>query len=186
MKKLVLFVATAIACAAAYGQGTVNFNNRVPGDNIDVPCMYQGARIEGDAFVAQLWAAAPGGTLAPVGPAIPFRTGAGAGYLLTTASDANPDGALRTIPGVAAGGTAEVVIRVWATSLGSSWEEVVAAGLGGYGESATLSIETGGGLNPPANLIGLTSFDILPIVPEPTIAALGILGAGLLLIRRKK
>jgi hypothetical protein len=35
-------------------------------------------------------------------------------------------------------------------------------------------------------MTGLTTFTAAPIVPEPSIAALGLLGAGLLLIRRKK
>jgi hypothetical protein len=36
-----------------------------------------------------------------------------------------------------------------------------------------------------ANLVGLQGFEI-PIIPEPSIAAVGLLGASLLLICRKK
>jgi hypothetical protein len=190
MKKIVLFAATAIACAAAYGQGTVNFSNRVLGSGVDAPVFYGDAgsttRVEGDAYLAQLWAAPAGGTLAPVGPAVPFRTGTLAGYILTTATETNPDGSLRAVDGVAAGSPALVQVRAWASSLGDTWEEAAAAGLGGTGMSGELTITTGGGLNPPGPLIGLTSFNVATVIPEPSIAALGILGAGLLLIRRKK
>src|SRR5690606_27246351 len=93
-----------------------------------------------------------------------------------------------TVPDVAAGSVAKVRLVAWHSGLGDSWEEAVAASLGGIGQSDIIEVTLGGGIPPlpPANLTGLEGFTIETLVPEPTIAALGLLGAGLLLFRRKK
>lgn len=186
MKHCLVTLAALLVAASSFAQGTVNFNNRITG-SVDARVLYAnaGSPIPADGtFVAQLYAAAPGGTLAAVGAPIPFRStpDAGKGYLNVTGVDTT-----RTIPGVAEGGTAQVKVVAWASSLGATYEAARARGLGGVGESAVVaSVNTGGGLTPPGALVGLQGFTISTIVPEPSIAALGLLGAGLLLIRRKK
>jgi len=182
MKYCLLTLASLLVAASTYAQGTVLFQNRIVGV-VDARVNYNngGAPIPADGnYVAQLYASAPGGTLAAVGAPIPFRStpDTGKGYW---------PGESRTITGVAENGTAQVQVKAWATSLGATFEAAQAAGLGGWGESGILaSVATGGGLTPPTALIGLQSFEISTIVPEPSIAALGLLGAGLLLLRRKK
>jgi hypothetical protein len=185
MKYCLVTLAALLAAASSYAQGTVNFVNRITG-TLDARVFYAGGgtptpAIGGGAtgdtqMVAQLWQTS--GTAGPVGDPIPFRnSGAGTGYWV---------GEARTLAGVAENASATVKVVAWSTSLGATYDAAKAAGLGGTGESAPITITTGGGLNPPAALVGLTTFEIATIVPEPSIAALGLLGAGLLLIRRKK
>lgn len=183
MKHCLVTLAALMVAASSFAQGTLTFNNKV-GSTVDARVSYasSGGLIPADGtFVAQLYASAPGGTLAAVGAPIPFRnTGAGMGYINPTGVDTG-----RTVPGVAENGTAQAKVVAWASSLGATYEAAKATG-GGFGESAVITVGTGGGLNPPQNLVGLAAFTISTIVPEPSIAALGLLGAGLLLIRRKK
>jgi len=182
MKHCLVTLAALMVAASAFAQGTVNFVNKI-GTSVDARVLYAGSGAVGGGttpetqFVAQLWQTT--GTPGPVGDAIPFRnSGAGTGYWV---------GAARTLAGVAENGTASVKVVAWSSSLGATYADAVAKGQGGVGESAVISITTGGGLNPPAALTGLQGFTISSIVvPEPSIAALGLLGAGLLLIRRKK
>jgi hypothetical protein len=186
MKYCLVTLAALMVAASSYAQGTLNFNNKITG-SVDARVTYNngGSPVPADGmYMAQLYASAPGGTLAAVGDPVPFRDtpDAGKGYLNATGRDLT-----RTVPGVAENGTAQVQVKAWATSLGATYEEAAAKGLGGTGVSGILaSVATGGGLNPPGALIGLQPFEIATIVPEPSIAALGLLGAGLLLIRRKK
>jgi hypothetical protein len=183
MKHCLVTLAALMVAASTYAQGTVVFNNRITG-TVDARVWYGAVGTPADGrFVAQLYASAPGGTLAAVGEAVPFRDTpeTGKGYLNATGRDLT-----RTIPGVAENGSAQVKVVAWMSSLGATYEAAQAAGgaSGGWGESAVFTASTGGGLNPPTALTGLQSFVIA--VPEPSIAALGLLGAGLLLIRRRK
>lgn len=79
-------------------------------------------------------------------------------------------------------------VRAWDVRLGGSYEEVVALGIGGYGES-NIFLELGG--NPavpttPGFLTGLQSFSLLPIIPEPpSYALLALGGAALWVLRRR-
>ena len=184
MKHCLVTLAALMVAASSFAQGTVIFNNKVTG-SVDARVSYasSGGLIPADGtFVAQLYASAPGGTLAAVGAAVPFRNtpAAGLGYINPTGIDTT-----RTIPGVAESGSAQVKMVAWASSLGATYEAAKATG-GGFGESSVITVGTGGGLTPAQNLVGLAAFTISTIVPEPSIAALGLLGAGLLLIRRKK
>jgi len=181
MKHCLLTLAALLVAASTYAQGTINFVNRIVGV-IDAPVKLDtstGPGLSGaDGWVAVLYGSAPGGTAAAVGAPIPFRTGTGVGYF---------PGESRIIPGVAENGTASLQVKVFNTALGATFEEVQAKGMGGWGESAVLpAVATGGGLNPPTAMTGLAAFTAASVVPEPSIAALGLLGAGLLLIRRKK
>lgn len=71
-------------------------------------------------------------------------------------------------------------VRVWDTRLGATYEEVVARGWGGYGESPVFRAKGTSPSplpGPPSPLIGLQSFSIRPVIPEPSIVVL--LAAGL-------
>jgi len=182
MKHCLVTLAALMVAASSYAQGTINFVNKITG-TLDARVMYSGAGAIGGGsglgndFVAQLYAGPSGGTLVATGDPVPFRgTGAGQGYWAAAA---------RTVAGVAENGTASAKVVAWSLSLGSTYEAAMAKGPGGWGESAVVSVATGGGLNPPGAMTALTGFSI-PAVPEPSIAALGLLGAGLLVIRRKK
>jgi len=100
------------------------------------------------------------------------------------------------VPGVVLGsdrGTFQM--RVWDTKGGTitTWAQLLDPAnngvLRGYSEIFTVPYSLGGTLSPPNTppfLQGLTSFNVF-IVPEPSVIALGVLGAGcLFLLRRRK
>lgn len=181
MKHCLVTLAALLVAASTYAQGTVLFANKV--GTINAPVTYLGSTPPSMAdgqFVAQLYAGPTAATMAAVGDPIPFRSDAGKGYWV---------GTTRTITTVAAGSPAQVKVVAWASALGATYEAALGKGQGGIGNSSTFEVATGGAGSPPslaANLNGLTAFSISTIVPEPSIAALGLLGAGMLLIRRKK
>jgi hypothetical protein len=193
MKHIALTLTALLVAASAFAQGTLNFANRVTGV-FDARATYEGdgtipAGPAGNQFWGQLLAGAPGGALAPVGQPVEFRNDAGIGYITS--------GGVVTVPGVAGGSPAQVEMVAWHKSLGDTWAAAEAANMGGIGRSGVITVNTGGGGTPPspaANLgqaggtaqNTLQAFQISTLVPEPSIAALGLLGAGLLLIRRKK
>lgn len=184
MRKRTFFkLAMVLAATAAQGQGTVNFVNRVTGV-LDAPVLV----VYGDEtypanshFFAQLYAAPLGGTLAPVGAPITFKDMPEDGYW---------EGAVRTIRGVAEGGTAQMKVVAWDIGFGPSYEYALsywaAQGLGRVGESEVFTMSTGGGSEPPAPMVGLKSFTIVvPYIPEPCSTDLGLLGALALLTWRR-
>jgi hypothetical protein len=145
--------------------GLVNFDNHLPGFGIDAPVFDSDGtnRLSGPAFLAQLYAGLTIETLAAVGPAVPFRTGSGAGYVVR-------DSTVRTIPSVTPGGEAQVQMRVWESARGATFEEAFAAG-GRTGKSDVLRIMTGGGIPPmpPASMVGLASFIVRAETVPPVI-----------------
>ena len=179
MKKLILTVAVVAAYVSAFGQGQVVFNNRITG-SVDARATFKGGPNDGQGvgagYTAQLFGG-PAGTplsgLTALTPTTTFRTSSAAaqGYV---------NGVVVTIPGVAEGAQAALVMRVYPT--GGSF---TSAGSIDMGESNLITIATGGGTLPPTNLAGLNAFTVL--IPEPSSIALAILGgASLLLLRRRK
>lgn len=177
MKTFALALAFVLPTGSLLAQGTVNFVNRITG-TLDAPVSLWswggplGPAVGGGdtpttMLVAQLYASPVGGTLTAVGAPIPFRSGVGAGYWV---------GAARTIPMVPEAGAAQVKVVAWSTALGSTYEQVIAQGMGGFGESGVLTLNTGGGLLPPAALSGLQGFSVF-FVPEPSSPSLLLLGA---------
>lgn len=100
---------------------------------------------------------------------VPFLT---AGYF------ASGSGSLSVIS-VPPAGWAWLQVRAWDARLGITYEEVAGLGIGGYGESP-LFYQQGGNpfdlLGTPPRLIGLQSFSLRPVVPEPSTWALLALG----------
>jgi len=185
MKKVMVTLSSMLVVIGAYAQGTVNFNNHVTGSGIDAPIYLAtvgGTKAAGTDYLAQLYAGPSDSTLAAIGAAVPLRTGAAAGYVTTT-------DAPRTIGTVAPGADAKVQIRAWAVASGATYEAAAAAN-GLVGQSAIITVKTGGAGSPPglpADLIGLTGFAITgAVVPEPSILALGALGGLVFLLRRRK
>jgi hypothetical protein len=168
MKKLMIAVAALIVSISAYGQGQFAFNNRVPPD-INAPFQLDtGAKLSGTDYTVQLLGGPTGGTLAALG-STQFRTGAAAGYV-------NP--LTVTVPGVAGGKDADVLLKVFA---GSSTAGSALSQFGPY------KITVQEAPNPPLNLPLGTSPLVVTAIPEPTTLALGALGLGALLaIRRRK
>jgi hypothetical protein len=170
MKKLIIALAAIAMTTAAFAQGTVQLNNRIPGV-VDARVLLPNGSGAGAGFTAQLWGGPEGGALAPLTPTTTFRDSSAAAMGYVNAVDVS-------IPGVAAGGKATVELRAFnGADYGSSTI---------FGKSAPLNVSVGGGNLPPAALAGLNGGQPINLVPEPSTIALGILGAALLLIRRRK
>lgn len=183
MKSLLLATAVVVVSVGAYAQGTVNFNNSkstVGGNGAPVTFFDTGLGAN-STIVAQLWAGPDAASLAPVGATLAFRDGAGVGFLNTTGQDT-----VRTITSVAKGAVATYQVVAWEIAKGATYDAAMAAG-GYVGKSGVFTIKTGGDGEPaalPANLTTLTGFTVANI-PEPSTIALGALGLGALLWRRR-
>jgi hypothetical protein len=180
MKKLLIALAAALVTVASYGQGvgTVVFGNL--GGGVNAPVKYgDTGHGPGPDYTAGLYLQGSTTPLATT-PFRPAGTGAQAvldQYWVTVGSV--------DVTGVAPGGSATFLVRAWKTSLGS-FAAAKATGAD-FGESGPVTVASlGGGLNPPANLTGLQGFTVTGVVPEPSIIALGVLGASALLLRRRK
>ena len=179
MKKLLIALAAVFITAASYGQGQLVFNTKV-GTTVDAPVLIAGTQNgPGPTFTAQLYLSS-GGSLTALTPATVFRAPqAGAGAI----ANRYVQPVDITVPGVASGANATLVMRAWETA---KYANADAAKTGGeLGESAPITIALGGGLLTPANLVGLQGFSI-PVIPEPSVIALAVLGASALLLRRRK
>lgn len=181
MKKLVLTLALGMACASALAQGTLNFANAGVGVNAPVYMLETtGVKLAGGDYLAQLWAGDSAANLAAVGPTATFATGAQAGYFTAATG-----GGVRTIDGIAGGSDAVVQVRVWNAAAGATWAAASVNPIGFIGTSGTFTVKLAVPPATPPNLVGLTSFAIVP-VPEPSTLALAGLGAAAMLIFRRR
>jgi len=179
--------------APIYGPETANPSRVIRGNATTNggTAVYTGALLLGTGFTAALFGgAAPitdetSGNLAFVQSAT-FRTGA------TTAGFFIAPTAAQNVPGTVAGGNGTFQLRAWDNKGGtvSTWAAALADPSVARGSSAlfTPSFPLGGptdaGVVTPPGLQGLQSFNL--VVPEPGVIALGVLGLGALLLRRRK
>jgi len=175
MKKLLIALAAVMITAASYGQGQVVFVNKV-GTSLDAPVMLEGtSHGPGADYSAQLFLKS-GNTYTALTPASTFRAAGTGAAAIADRYWVSQD---VIVPGVASGTPATFAVRAWKTSLGS-----YDAAVGNNGQSADFTVTVGGGTLPPANLTTLTGFTVQN-VPEPAALALGVLGAAVLLLRRR-
>jgi MYXO-CTERM domain-containing protein len=174
MKKLMIAVAALMVSLSAYGQGQFVFNNRIPPD---INARFQlaseagttSSSLTGNAYTVQLLGGATGTPTAQLTQlaTTDFRTGAAAGYV-------NP--LTVTVPGLAGGKSADVLLNVFAGTA------TTGTPLSTFGPYPVVVQEAP---NTPNNLALGTS--PLIVVPEPATLALGAIGLGALLaIRRRK
>jgi hypothetical protein len=159
---------------------------------VDAPVFdAQGVPLAGSNYLAELWGGADSNSLAPLvlidrGYAreiVPFRTG---GYFRETSSSDN-----LCVLYVPPYGFAWLEVRAWDARLGNTYEAVAALGVGGYGKSPLFYAQGSDAFAEPpvfpAPLIGLQSFSLLPMVPEPsTWGLLGLGGAALCWARERR
>lgn len=194
MKKLLLIATCMLASLAAYAQGTVTFSNfGLPavkfGTTADVPVALQGTSVPiGTAASPSDFRAA----LYWLNPSTSAFEQIGAAASIAPLAGVFSAGTRTTGTATAGGTTAQFQVRVWSngTTL-STWEAAAASGDPSVyvGDSATFSNGTGNPNSvPPGAAVALSGFpgvsNVRP-VPEPSIVALGLLGAAALLIRRR-
>lgn len=138
----------------------------------------QGAPLAGPNFVAELWGGVTADSLSPLvdidqgfrREMAPFIS---PGYFFS------PSGYLSVLT-VPPAGFAWLQVRVWDRRLGANYEDVAGLAIGGYGESPLFYAQGGVPVITPASLpgplIGLQSFSLRPVVPEPSTCALLALG----------
>jgi hypothetical protein len=190
MKKALLALAAVALATSSYAQGIITFYNN------DLPV---GTRTLTDPAVRK----ATDPTLYRAGIFQSPGVGAGAGFTagLFLASNLDTPLAVQTfrlnnnfellltpqdvvVPGVAAGQTANFVVRAWETSAGS----YANAAPNRRGEQAFTSDPLGGQIPgaPPAANATLSGFMGFVMVPEPSTLALGAIGLGAMMLRRRK
>lgn len=178
-RQLILFLEIALIPNLVTGQSTFVFRNKYGGVNAPI-FDAMGTPLAGPQYYAELYGGVASNSLAPattvdssaVRVIVPFLSGVNAGYILSSqvavAWNAPP------------GGFAWLQLRAWDASLGATFEDVMALGLGGYGESELFYAPGGDPTLLPAGtplpLTGLQSFSLRPAVPEPSAAA--VLGLG--------
>lgn len=211
MKKTGIILAALTLTVSAFGQGQVNFNNRITGVGAFVAPIYgvnpaaptvriagnstaNGGTanytgvplLQGSGFSAALWEgpadSATGLDFTQISAITGFRTATTLGGIIQTPAVVNT--------ATASGSRAAFQVRAWDNKGGTiaNWADALAAGQRGEtatGFSDTFSMTVGGGSSPAPNITGLRSFN-LTIVPEPSLIALGALGFGALLLRRRK
>jgi len=183
MKKSIIALALVVASVSAIGQGTVQFANLGVGLNAPVTIDVVGGTKAAAGYMAQL-VLDVGGSLTPVGAAANFIGSGAPGYF---------SGGVVTVSQVAPGASGTFQVFAWDSTAGSATSYAAAltaynGGLTHGGWSNPVTIPTGGAgtpAGPPASLTGLQPWAVT-IVPEPSTIALGILGVGALLLRRRK
>ena len=211
MKSTAIILTTFALAASAFAQGNVVFSTRVtaaglvapvygpsllnPGERLSGQATTNGGTVDytgvrtlviGTGFTAALWGSSAGNPSQELGRTT-FRTTAISGHVQQPLNDIS-------VPFVTSANAPLPVtfqLRVWNNNGGlvTSWADALARPDLAQGASDDFTIALGFGpplgSAPSANLIGLKSFN-LTIVPEPGVIALGVLGLGALLLRRRK
>jgi hypothetical protein len=182
MKKLIAAATLFLGIALSYAQGQVNFNNKVSASGVNARVLDgTGGGATSPPYAAGLVIDAGGTWTYIPGSATTFRTSSAAatGYI-------NP--LVVTVPGHDI--STSVTLRLFAY-LGAATDPAAAAALGEdhsanltFGISNPVTLTLGGGTILPPDMIGLQGFEVA--IPEPSTIALGVLGAAVLLIRRRK
>jgi hypothetical protein len=185
MKKLILTTATAVlATLTVYGQGEITFAN-IPGDGSNQvlfdAALGGGLVAEADGILVELYYAPTTETdKANFATVANSQTTVGA---LVGPGNYRNFGALATGTDIPSAGMAKFFVRAWENAYADY--DTAVANLGKVGETAIWQQGTGGGTVTPQQT--LAPEIVISQVPEPSAIALGVIGAGaLLLLRRRK
>ena len=177
MKAVCSFVLFLVgACLPTQAQGTFALRNKVGSLGIDAPVLDgRGERLWGEAWRVELYG---GPSTDSLRPTLAWEQSHTRDIISLQSPGYFTSGYSHAVVGVPGGGQAWVQVRVWSAELGATYEEAAALGLGGYGESVMLHLRASDfdAHELPASLVGLQSFSVRPIVPEPTTWALLVVG----------
>lgn len=188
---------TAAVVAPIYGVDPANptvakHGNAATGPTTPIPQgtqTYGGSPLVGTGFTASIWARPAGSSGAFVQAATAFFRATTSSTLFGSWLTPNAAVVLPNVPSDPAV-RAEILIRVWDNQNGTvtAWDTAVQRGNVAVGESLPFVVSDqlgNGGLVLSPTLRGLESFNLT--VPEPSVIALGVLGAGcLFMLRRRK
>jgi hypothetical protein len=186
MKKAIVISALTVLVSAsvfAQGLGSVNFGNAAANR---VFLMDQTTPVPraalGGTYFAELLSALDGADFSTA-------TRQGASSTFNTPSAGVFNGGGRTVPTTANGGFGQFMVRVWDTRGGATYD-LARQNTGGFqfGDSGVFRQDTSDPTTvPPGTPATLTMPSFSLTVPEPSVVGLGLLGAGaLLLLRRRK
>jgi len=182
MKKLIVTAVALFTAVAAYAQGSVVFANST-GSLVTLPGGISAPN--NGTLEATLWfSPTQGGTLVELGTTL-------VGQIAGTPVPGRFGGGTILTPDVANGGIAPAGNAYFMVTVAGTYNGVLYTG-----QSELLYRPTGGGLVaaqnlytvPPTNPNNYTGLGPIGLtaVPEPSVIAMAILGAGVLLLRRKK
>ncbi len=179
MKKTLVTTVCALATVAAFGQGQIYFSSTIGGAQDNTITLPDGKTAADSPYQAELAVGNTPSTLTLIPSSITPVT---AGYIL---------GPTLTLSGVTAGNAVDYQVYVWNPANGSSYAAAAAKAGDIIGSTAVITgYTTGGAGSPPSTPAALTfapfSLTVVPSVPEPSTIALGAIGIGALLIRRRK
>lgn len=189
MKKLALTAIALLATLSVYAQGEVSFGNntatRIMIDKTPVGGAVGFAAAADGIVVGLYWA--------PLSDPNNFRQLGAAVNVGVPLPGLFSGGTRTTGPETPEGGVARFQVRGWEAAYGSTYEAALAAPAmnGRVAFTGTSTIFEGATGDPPLQTpqpitgMGFQSFTV--VVPEPSVVALGLIGAGaLLLLRRRK
>jgi len=179
-RALLVAMGMVLATAGALAQGNVLFQSKVTNPAVNFKIVNpDGTAAEVGKYTVELWGAIGGADLAPLSGSL---SGAASALIQTPLALTSGyfAGGTWSVTGVAAGVDAQLQVRVWETSYGSYNAQT--AGLYGMGNIVTLKLT-----EPPATPAALVGMETITLtaVPEPSILALGVLGLGAFMLRRR-
>jgi len=206
MKKALIAVAAIVASASAFAQGTITFYN----NNIIDPTT--GAQYRAGIFqdnAPNVFGDPKGDSTIGAGPTISiglFLPGSTTPLSYTDGTPAVTTGRTASVPEVFArngdvvvsgtppNSTATLVVKAWSTAAGSYEAALADKGARWQYGTETFTSKLLGGVNPnppppsffTPDMAPFKGFEMETNVPEPTTIALGVLGVGALLLRRRK
>jgi hypothetical protein len=177
---IALFVATALSVNA---QGTFAFNNFSPTVDAPIRDLANNPIVDTANYMATaafiVGVSQPTGDASAPSPSLQLIAGLSAPFVGFNGyfSPSQP-----AIAGQAVGTQLTLVIRAWDTRTGATWDTATVRGQSGGFNYTLVSSST-----PGPDPVGLTGFQLINVIPEPSTYALAGLGAAaLLLFRRRK